>query len=173
MAKSPVSVRFYRFSNRLREKTAGLGGEVAEISPEALARAEAALTDMAEDYPDWVLGLVDCLAEQQKACVDEPDERRTYFKEIHRIAHDMKGQGGTFGYPLITVFADSLFGFSHVTGQMSDSQVEIIKAHIDAMRAVIKDRIKGDGGDIGKQLTEELERAIQKHTPKQLDAEVS
>lgn len=162
--KSKISVRFYRFKNKLREKTAGLGGgEEVEISPEALAEAEAALADMSEDYPDWVAGIIDKLAEQHKNCIDDPDKRKTHFQEIREIAHDMKGQGGTFGYPLISAFSDGLYGFANARGELTDDHVEIIKAHIDAMRAVISNRVKGDGGEIGAELTKGLELAIGKY----------
>ena len=161
--KASVTVRFYRFKNRLKEKCAGLAPGDAGISDEALAEAEAALSAMAEDYPDWVSSLIDRLAEQHRRCVDTPEERKEFFAEVGRIAHDMKGQGGTFGYPLITAFADSLHGFATTKGELTDNHVELIKTHVDAMRVVIKDRVSGDGGEIGKQLTDSLNEAIEKY----------
>ncbi|WP_417457319.1 hypothetical protein [Kordiimonas sp.] len=164
MDKKQVIVRFYRFKNRLKEKTAGLAPGKVSISPEALEAAEKALTKMSEDYPDWVSGLIVKLQEQHGRCVDTPESRRDCFEEIHRIAHDMKGQGGTFGYPLITTFADSLYGFTYKRDEISDGQVELIKAHLDAMRAVIRGRVSGTGGEIGEKLTDSLNDAIQKYS---------
>lgn len=158
-----VIVRFYRFKNRLREKTAGLSPGRPQIPSEALEAAENALSKMAEDYPDWVKGLVGKLQEQHGRCVDTPEKRRDCFETISMIAHDMKGQGGTFGYPLISAFADSLYGFTHVKGDITDNQVELVKSHLDAMRAVIRGRISGDGGEIGKKLTQSLNEGIEKH----------
>ena len=163
MAKGPVKVRFYRFQNRLREKCAGLGNANASISPEVLAQAEQALQKMAEDYPDWVSPLVAKLREQHGRCVDTPEKRKEHFEAINHIAHDMKGQGGTFGYPLITAFSDSLYGFTTMKTGIEDNHVELVKSHIDAMNAVIKGRVSGDGGDVGAQLTESLNKAIEKH----------
>ena len=163
MASQPVTVRLYRFRNKLKEKTAGLGREEdVKISPDALARAEAALAEMAEDYPDWVRGLIGDLSASYQKCLDQPEGRSAWFAEIRDIARDMKGQGGTFGYPLITSFADSLYGFSNMSRDIKDSHLELIKAHIDAMRAVIFERVSGDGGKIGRQLERGLERAIEK-----------
>ncbi|WP_262691426.1 hypothetical protein [Kordiimonas aestuarii] len=164
MDKKPVIVRFYRFKNRLKEKTAGLAPGKVGISQEALDAAEQALTKMAEDYPDWVSGLIVKLQEQHGRCVDTPEKRRDCFEEIHHIAHDMKGQGGTFGYPLITVFADSLYGFTYPRDEITDHQVELVKSHLDAMRAVIRGRVSGNGGEIGEKLTETLNNAITKYT---------
>ncbi len=157
-----TQVRLYRFRNRLRDKTAGLGGEVVEIDIEALQAAEAALAEMAEDYPDWVMKEIEALSELHRRCVDTPEERKEFFSEIAEKAHDMKGQGGTFGYPLITSFAESLYTFSDAKGELSDSSVELIKNHVDAMRAVIKGRISGDGGEIGKEMQSSLDEAIKK-----------
>ncbi|GER01206.1 hypothetical protein JCM17845_18290 [Iodidimonas gelatinilytica] len=56
--KAPTIVRFYRFRNRLKEKTHGLGGGKGGISPEAMEKAEKALETLSEDYPDWVSGLI-------------------------------------------------------------------------------------------------------------------
>lgn len=164
-AKPKVKVRFYRFHNHLKEKAAGAAGYkgTGEIPPELLAQAEQALEKMSEDYPDWVAKLIDKLGDQHRRCVDTPEQRRSYFEELRNVAHDMRGQGGTFGYPLISEMAESLYHFTGPASGMSDNHVEIIKAHIDAMRAVIKNRVKGDGGEVGAQLLKGLEVAIKKY----------
>lgn len=163
-SNKPVIVRFYRFQNRLKEKTAGLAPGTTSISPKALEEAEKALNKMSEDYPDWVSGLVVKLQEQHGRCVDSPEMRPECFEEINHMAHDMKGQGGTFGYPLITSFADSLYGFTiKRPGEISDNQIELVKSHLDAMRAVIRGRVSGSGGEIGQKLTQSLNEAINKY----------
>jgi len=163
--KPKVKVRFYRFHNRLKEKAAGAAGYkgTGEIPAELLAQAEAALAQMSEDYPDWVSKLIERMGDQHRRCVDTPEKRRSYYEELRRIAHDMRGQGGTFGYPLISEVSESLYLFTGPNSGMSNNHVEIIKAHIDAMRVIIKNRISGDGGDIGKQLLQSLDAAIKKY----------
>lgn len=167
--KAPVKVRYYRFKNQLKEKTAGIGSDsnsLIEIDPVAMARAEAALAEMVEDYPDWVRGLLQKLSEEHRRAVDTPHERRSQFEKIRRIAHDMKGQGGTFNYPLITDISDSLYNFTGPNAGMSDNHVEIIKAHIDSMRVVINERLQGEGGQNAQALKKGLQMAIEKHTPR-------
>lgn len=164
MAKAPVTVRLYRFQNRLKERCAGLSSGTTGIAPEAIEAAEGMLEKMAEDYPDWVINLLRTLQEKHSRCVDTPEDRKDLFVEINSIAHDMKGQGGTFGYPLMTHFADSLYSVTDGRGSYTDNQVELVKSHLDAMRAVIKSRLKGDGGDIGVELTTTLDKALEKYT---------
>jgi chemotaxis protein histidine kinase CheA len=158
--KPAVKVRYIRLRNRLKDKTAGLGGEVIAIDPKLLADVESMFAKMAEDYPDWVNNILIKLQELHGRCVDTPENRRGLFEQIRAIAHDLKGQGGTFGYPLITTVATSLDRFVALRQNIKNSHVEIIKAHIDAMRAVIRERIKGDGGDIGAALVKSMDAVI-------------
>lgn len=170
MAK--VSVRFYRKKNKLKEKTLGLAprnDDEISFDEDLMMKAAAALEDMSEEYPDWVSGLITQLAEVHRRCVDTPEIRHNSFEQLHAIAHDMRGQGGTFGYQLISDFADSLYDFTVASTSTSDNHVEIIKAHIDAMRVVISERISGDGGDIGKELKASLDAAIDKYTKRNDD----
>jgi len=163
-----VPVRYYRFRNHLRNKAImGFGddGSPGRIDPEALAAAENEFEKMAEDYPDWVQGHIRSMYEQLGRCLDAPEERMKHFTQLSLIAHDMKGQGGTFGYDLISTFGQSLYNFTdtHKNRKIKDNHVEIVRAHIDAMKAVIGGRIKGDGGETGTELIASLETAIEKY----------
>ena len=45
---------------------------------------------------------------------------------------------------------------------MDDASLEIVRAHIDTMRAVLREKIGGDGGELGQQLFKALKMAIAK-----------
>ena len=162
-----VKVRLFRLRNKLKEK-AGVGRANAgdtTVATEALERALSEMKKSQEDYPDWVKQTLNDLTDDLKAA-SEKDEvaRQRNFKHIGALAHELKGQGGTFGYPLISVFGKSLNEFTEKeVGYITDNHLEIVKAHIDVMRAVIKDRVSGDGGNIGRELIMVLERAIKKY----------
>ena len=162
-AKSRTRVRFYRMRNRLKDKIGGGDGVAIDMS--ALEAAAAEFDRMAEDYPDWVQSHIEDLYAHCRRSVDAPEGRTQCFRRINEIAHDMRGQGGTFGYPLISHFGDSLYDASlFATGApISDNHVEIVMAHVDAMNAVIKGRISGDGGAIGRELRLTLEMAIEQN----------
>ena len=44
----------------------------------------------------------------------------------------------------------------------TDLNLEVVKAHIDTMRAVIREKIEGDGGELGQQLFKALKLATAK-----------
>ncbi len=161
--KRKPKVRIYRLPNRLRQKAAPGGGKgPGELSLDVLKAAEAEFEKMAEDYPDWVQGHIRKLYDHHGRCVDSPKSRRQHFKDLNELAHDLKGQGGTFGYPLISDFGESLFECTRSRDDYLDEHVEIVKAHVDAMNAVVKGRINGDGGEVGTELKATLARAIEK-----------
>jgi hypothetical protein len=82
------------------------------------------------------------------------------------IAHELRGQGGMFGYPLITVFRKSLYEVKKPPCREDNSNLEVVKAHIDTMRAVLREQVEGDGGQVGQALFKTLKMAINKYSPK-------
>ena len=159
--------RFFRFRNRLKEKAlGGGGGGPPSFNLEALKKAEAEFEKLAEEYPDWVQDSLTSLSEEWAGATScSPKERAPQFSKINDLAHEMRGQGGTFGYPLISAFGKSLYSFTGPDAGRSDNHMEIVKAHIDAMKAVIGGRVEGDGGEIGQQLEKALDAAIKKYSP--------
>jgi CheY-like chemotaxis protein len=150
----------FKLPNRLREKIAGIGGGPLVIDPSLLLQAEQQLERMEEDYSDWVRGSIRQLYEAHRSgSVMDPRNRITPIQTINRIAHDLRGQGSTFGYPLITIFGRSLYDCTLDISEASDQLFEFIRTHIDGINAVIREKIKGDGGTMGKDLITSLERA--------------
>ena len=92
-------------------------------------------------------------------------DRNAQFEEISLIGHELRGQGGTFGYPLITIFGKSLYDVTKAPCRQDDANLEIVKAHIDTMRAVLREKIEGDGGAVGQALFKALKMAISKYSP--------
>lgn len=76
------------------------GDEDSYLDPAALARAEAALGNLAADYPRWLEADLDRAAH----CLTPPAD----VERIYTILHDIKGQAGTFGHPLVSVLAQRL-----------------------------------------------------------------
>ena len=161
-------LRYFRLRNRLKEKArGGSGGGGGKVSEELMQLAAAEFAKMSEDYTDWVSGYIESLHQAHRRAAEvAPDLRAKPFREINAIAHEMKGQGGTFGYPLITTFGKSLYDFTEGSAKRDDNHLVIVKVHIDAMKAVIGGRIEGDGGAVGAELQKALRTAIAKHLPK-------
>ena len=62
---------------------------------------------------------------------------------------------------MITVFGKMLYDATRRGCREDDNAVGIVKAHIDAMRAVLREKVAGDGGKIGRELLASLQKAIE------------
>ena len=91
-----------------------------------------------------------------------PEELRNAIAEIYKRALDLKGQVGGFGYDLITSIGDLLTKFMEGRDTINNRDFAVISTHINAMQAVIREDIKGDGGRIGFQIVDGLGELVQK-----------
>ncbi len=160
--KDPKQVYYFRLPNRLKEKAGGIGAKGKGAVPlRALAEADDTLDRNSFEFHDWAL---EYLAMMSKICdraIDLPeDRRRKPFEKINEISHELRGQGGTFGYPLITRVGKMLYEITDFSCSMDEMAIRIVKAHIDTMRVVFRDKIKGDGGEVGRELIKALVKII-------------
>ena len=75
-------------------------------------------------------------------------------------AHDLKGLGTTYGYQLITRIAGSLCRLIDDKDKRVQAPLDLVDAHIDAIKAAVRDEIKSDEHPVGRILVEELERRV-------------
>jgi len=164
--KGPSDVWYWRLPNSLHEKvSSGLEGAKVkgEIPTALLEEAESSLERAALDFTKWALEYLSNLSDLCTEALMEPGRRSIHFGKINSLALELRGQGGTFGYPLISTFGKMLFDATMEGCKEDDNAVEIVKAHIDAMRAVIREKISGDGGQVGRELLKGLEMSIERH----------
>lgn len=151
--------------NRLGAK-AGIGPRdpVPTLPESVLEAAEAEIQERAGDYATWISAEVEEMARRIDRLGPGGDRVAGLLAEINRSALEMRGQGGIFGYPLITHIAKSLY---EATGgglkAVTPNEQLLFKAHVDAVRAVMNGRVSGDGGATGQQLLATLEVAKKKY----------
>ena len=146
--------------NPVKAKTK-VGGPNA-VNSEILRKAEAAIEGMCDDYLDWVqkdLANIDAAFDLLKS---QKGAERENLDQIFLLAHDMKGQGGTFGFNLITTIADQLCRLVDKKDFTNKNGFDAIRVHIDAMRVVISKKIKGHGGKEGERVLKGLNRVMHK-----------
>src|SRR5262245_45180422 len=111
-----------------------------------LARAQAAVADLAKNYVPNTTADLDRCASLLKAAREDPGIRAASIKELYGIAHHIKGQGGSFGYPLVTRIGHSLCILVRQEREFSDADLGVVQAHLDALRLILAKDIKGEGG---------------------------
>tara|TARA_B100000214_G_C23655744_1_gene485075 strand:- start:36 stop:551 length:516 start_codon:yes stop_codon:yes gene_type:complete len=140
---------------------AKIGGPNA-VDNKVLERAEAAIEEMSEDYLVWVQKDLADINSAFESLLSEKGSEKENLERIFLVAHDMKGQGGTFGFDLITTIADQLCRLVDNKEFPNKNGFDAVRVHIDAMRVVLNKRIKGNGGREGEKVLNGLNRVMHK-----------
>jgi Hpt domain len=137
---------------------------MANINAETIRRAEEAVSKLADQYRDWVRGDLEKLREFLASAVAGGDARTAAYREVRKIAHDLRGQGTTFGFPLVTRIAQSI---SEVLkhGTKDDASDTLLTAHVDALATVIEDNLAAADSAPAKMLVATLETAVGRSLP--------
>ncbi|MBW7851255.1 MAG: Hpt domain-containing protein [Rhodospirillales bacterium] len=132
------------------------------VNPDVLDKAEALIAGMQGDYLEWVQDDLKKAQEFFDRAVADAAGRMGHLKEVYHVAHDIKGQGGSFGYPLMTAIANQLCRYLEHLEEAATADLDLVKVHIDALRLVIGSRMQGDGGTAGANIMRGLEAVIAK-----------
>ncbi|WP_375163900.1 Hpt domain-containing protein [Phenylobacterium sp.] len=144
-------------SNALRLKVGG--GRLGAIDASAIAKAEAALKSLSGNFAQWLNDEVAKL-EAARQAVRADGVTADTMETLYLRAHDLKGLGATYGFPLITRIAGLLCRLIDDKAKRTDAPMPLIDAHIDAIKAAVRDDIKDVEHPIGKALVQELERRV-------------
>lgn len=123
-------IEFITPPNVLRAK---LATKTAPVS-NPLAAANRALADMSSECTKWVDEEIDRLHERRQAFVAKPKDSDVLDALTH-TAMDIKGLAGPGGYPDADAFAVSLIALLTSAGNLAPKNVELVEAHVDAIRA--------------------------------------
>lgn len=135
--------------NTLKAKVT-VGGPNA-VDAAAIERAERAIANMKGSYIEWVANDFKRVEAAYADLVAGEGERKDNLDRIFSVAHDMKGQGGSFGYELVTKIGNHLCRAIEKFGDHNSTSLEneAIRIHIEAMKLVIANDMSGDGGEAG------------------------
>jgi hypothetical protein len=143
--------------NMLKAK---LGGALGPIDKNAIARAEAALAELSGEFQNWIEEEIVKLEASWTEAKAPGADRNACLDKVFSQAHDLKGLGTTYEYPLVTRMANSLCKLVETEALRKAAPMPLIGAHVAAVRAAIRDQIKSDEHPVGKVLVEELEAQV-------------
>jgi chemotaxis protein histidine kinase CheA len=145
--------------NTLRKKVGPMGP--GGVDTEMLARAEEIVAGLSDTYIEWVQEDLATLDEAFRALREDGADAGAR-ERMFRTAHDVKGQGGSFGYDLVTVIGNSLCRFLEQRERLSPAEVDVVRVHLDSLKLVVANRIEGDGGKEGDKLLKGLDLVVAK-----------
>ena len=119
-------------SNNLKLK---VGGGRFSLDADSIARAEAALKSLSGQFAQWMqdeLTKLDGARAEIRAKGMTPETSEALYMR----AHDLKGLGATYEFPLVTRIAASLCRLIDEPKSRTAAPMGLVDAHIDAIKAV-------------------------------------
>jgi chemotaxis protein histidine kinase CheA len=132
-----------------------MAGDKDAFDFSALERAQEALAELEADFTGWMKEESERLEAARNTARPTPNEPAVR-DVLYRVAHDIRGHAETFGYPLAGRMADSLCDLMDSTDDLTGAVFELVDAHVDAIRAVVRDKMHGGGGDVARSVIQEL-----------------
>jgi chemotaxis protein histidine kinase CheA len=129
--------------------------------PDAVREAEAAVAALADSFLEWINEDISRAKEALAKAQDKPGDNQPEIRAIFEVVHNVKGQGGSFGYDLLTKIGGSLCDYLREESASSDEkQLKVIAAHFAAMDFVLEKNIQGSGDAIGEQLIAKVSQLV-------------
>jgi HPt (histidine-containing phosphotransfer) domain-containing protein len=120
-----------------------------------IARAEKALAGLSGEFKEWMLIEADRLSAAHAAILRNGFTLKA-AEELFRAAHDIKGDAATFGYPSAAVAAESLCRIIEHAPDLNKVPADLIKHHIDAIQAIVRDHTRLDSAKVATELSRKL-----------------
>ncbi len=128
---------------------------------EAIARADKTLEAMSGSFEQWLDADVRNL-QAARTAAEGANWSVTSLASLFATAHDLKGMGATYGYPIVTQIAASLCRLIETDAgkQAAAAHPALVCAHVDAIRAALRDGMKSDEHPVGKALLQALDAQV-------------
>jgi HPt (histidine-containing phosphotransfer) domain-containing protein len=161
--KSAASVATFADHEVIRPRntlTKALKRDAGEaLSEESLvAQAEAALAQLAGEFPVWMKAECDRLDVARRRVREIGLERATP-DQLFRAAHDIRGQAATYGYPAAAKTAESLCRLIEHSPDLGKIPLDLIDQHVDGVRAIIREDLRKAGSTVATDLAMSLSKA--------------
>jgi hypothetical protein len=129
------------------------------LDASAIARAEAALKSLSSNFGEWIKDELTKLEAARDRIRAEGFNAET-AETLYFRAHDLKGLGSTYEFPLVTRIAASLCRILHDPATRLEAPLSLVEAHVDAIGQAIRTQLRTDADPAGRALAEDLEAQV-------------
>ena len=127
------------------------------VDADVVARAEAALKALSTQFAQWLQDEIDKM-DAARAQVAAEGLTGAAGEALYTRAHDLKGLGGTYEFPIITRTSGSLCRLIDSPEARAAAPLSLIDAHINAIKTMVRDGIKEDSHPVGHAMVAALEQ---------------
>ena len=137
---------------------AKVGSGTPGIDAAAIKRAETAIAELKHEFGGWMTEDVDKLMTARDAFAAKRSQAN--YGALYRAAHDLKGQGASFDFPMVARIAASICRLTDGHADPEKLPLNLIDAHVDAIKIAVRDNIREVATGTASALAQELERQV-------------
>lgn len=152
---APGQCQIINLPNKLAAK---VGPNFRNSGAASIAQAEKAMKALASNFGEWLEQEIEAL-EAVRSTIKQSGMTPEAAGLLSIRALDLKGLGSTYEHPLVTRIGGSLF---KLLDEVKPEKVamNLIDAHVDAVRAIVRNQIRDAAHPVGMALVGELESRV-------------
>lgn len=134
------------------------------FTEESIAEADKVIEESKKDFFGDAAKRLENMEAAYAQAENDPKANKKPVKEIERTSHSLKGQSETLGFDLLAHVSQSLYSFCNNdfrTGE--ENQNIVLRKHLDTLQLIVREKMQGDGGDVGKALIQSLQQLNKKY----------
>jgi hypothetical protein len=135
--------------------------EPGDIAMDVIAKAEAALSALKDEFGGWMDTECERLEAARQALHGEGPNGAT-VKVLFLASHDVKGDAATLGFPLAGRIAGSLCRLLDHAPDPRRCPLLLIDRHVEAIRAVVRESVRDMSTPVGVEIAEQLAILVEK-----------
>jgi chemotaxis protein histidine kinase CheA len=129
--------------------------EQGNFAMDVVARAEAALAEIKHEFRAWMISECETL-EAARNVLRSDDQSAPALQKVFSAALEIKGHAAVLGFPLAGRIAGVLCRLLTYAPKPQLVPMDVIDSHVDAIRAVVRERIHTINDKTGKEIFERL-----------------
>ena len=130
-------------------------GNPADAIAMATKKADAAVKQLSAQFPIWMQSESARLHELRCELTNNGSNAER-LDRLFTCAHDIKGQAQTFGYPVAGIIGKLLCDLIEHAPDATKIPLPVIDQHVDTIRAIVRQNIKGDGNEQTRKIVQGL-----------------
>ena len=134
-----------------------IGGPIKTLGTKELISIETEINSLTGEMSEWISEDLERLLSARKA-FQQNGHSEEIRATLYRAAHDLRGLGHPLGFPIVSTIAESLCKILKSKDITENTLEELVNAHVDAIRLVVKQQIRDADSGPGYELVNELTR---------------
>ena len=146
-------------ANRLLQAKVGSGN----IDDERISKSQAIIESDTTDFAPLAREFLDQLEKALALVPKEPEDVKKSIQPVIVEIMQIKANAAMFNYNLVGTLANIVLNFLENLDSWDQNTHDIVEAHLKTLRLIINHGMKGNGGEYGIQLTNELRDACNRY----------